>query len=281
MSIVKVIRSDRPAGFAVDSAFALALLLAAMSIAGLSSSALYARETPAWTLQAVAQDWFDLCVAVPVLGVTAILARGGSLRARLLLAGAQLFASYTLAIYCFAVHLNALFLVYCAAFGLSIYGLGLNGAQLASVMRVATWDLRGRRTIGGVLIGIAVVFAMLWLGQIAPALARGTPPKELSDTGLFTNPVHVLDLSLILPLHVIAGIAVWKRRWLGRLLAPVLLGFGALMAASIAVLVLYAESKSPSGGLPVGIAMSALATVSAVLAAWAMSDTARDHRRIA
>ena len=43
--------------------------------------------------------------------------------------------------------------------------------------------------------------------------------------GLFTNPVHVLDLSILLPALALSGVLLLRRRAAGFLLAPLLLGF--------------------------------------------------------
>ncbi len=184
-----------------------------------------------------------------------------------MLAGLELYAVYTLAIYCFAVHLNALFLVYCAAFGVSIYALI---AVAASLLRedATRWFESSvwRRTIGGVLIATGVAFGALWLAQLVPAALTGTPPRELAEAGLPTNPIHVLDLSFILPLHLIAGVTLLRRRSLGFVLAPALLAFDALMAGSIAFLQTFLEAREiTTGGVPVAIAMAMVAALSIVL----------------
>ena len=108
--------------FAVDASYAVAVLFVIVSLGGLLIPSLYAREMPDWKTQAIAQDWFDLVVASPVLAVAARWA-SRSPRGRLVLAGALLFVIYTLLIYAFAIHLNALFLVYCGALGLALFAL--------------------------------------------------------------------------------------------------------------------------------------------------------------
>lgn len=237
--------------------YVLAILLAAISIGGLALPSLYVRETASWRAQALAQDWFDLVVASPAIALTTYFASRGSRRACALLAGLDLYAVYTLAIYCFAVHFNALFLVYCATFGIALYSTSLLGPQ---VLREGSLVGQPRRAAGGFLIAVGLLFAALWLSQVAPAALRGTEPNELRETGLATNPIHVLDLAFILPLHVIAGLALVRHRSYAPALTGGLLGFGAAMASSIAFLALR------TGGLPVAIAMTIIAATSAVLA---------------
>lgn len=239
--------------------FVAAALLAVVSLGGLLGASTYARETPSWALQAIAQDWFDLAIAAPVLATSAALAVLGVRWARIVLCGALAFAVYTLAIYCFAIHLNALFLVYCAAFGVAIVGLVTTAGTLVRDRADAWFEGGPRRRPAIALIAIGAVFAALWLAQLIPAMRTGEPPRELAESGLPTNPVHVLDLSLVLPLHVIAGVALWRRRPIGLVLAPVLLAFGALMAGSIAVLLAI------SGGWSIAAIMVAIAALEAIL----------------
>ena len=108
------------AGITVPTAVALGVL-ALLSLLGLVAPGMYARESPAWAAQAFGQDWFDLLVAAPWIAVCGAGAATGSVRWRVLLAGGYAYAIYELAIYAFAVHFNALFLVYCATLGLSLF----------------------------------------------------------------------------------------------------------------------------------------------------------------
>ena len=245
----------------------LAILFAAISIGGLTLPSTYVRETANWGAQAVAQDWFDLVAASPAIVIATWFASRGSRRSQIALAGIQLYAVYTIAIYCFAVHLNALFLLYCAAFGVSLYALIPLASSLLREDASRWFDSTiPRRTASGVLIATAVAFGGLWLAQLVPAAASGTPPREIVETGLLTNPIHVLDLSFILPLHVVAGVALLGRRSIGFVLAPALLAFGVLMTGSIAFLQVVLELRGLiSGGLPIAIAMAMLAALSAIL----------------
>jgi hypothetical protein len=57
-----------------------------------------------------------------------------------------------------------------------------------------------------------VLFAALWLKEVLPAVLRGSTPGSIGEAGLLVNPVHVLDLSLLLPAMLIAGITLWRRQ---------------------------------------------------------------------
>jgi hypothetical protein len=253
--------SERRSGFVWIAGVATAVLLAVMSLGGLAWPHAYASETASWRAQAIAQDWFDLVGAAPVLAIAALRARTGSRAARLVQAGVLLYVLYTAAIYAFAVHLNPLFLIYCAALGLSAFGL-IALAPLRAELTRRWFDARvPNRLVGGLLVGVGAMFGLLWLAQLAPAVLGGPPPVGLTETGLVTNPIHVLDLSFILPLHVIAGVLLWRRHDLGYALGPVLLAFGAMMAASIG----FMTAWTAADGWPVVVAMTALTAIDLML----------------
>jgi hypothetical protein len=242
----------------------LAALVALASLGGILLPDAYARETSDWRGQALGQDWFDLVIASPWLVLCAV----GTLRGRghwhLLLAGALLFTIYTFLIYAFAIHFNALFLVYCAALGLSFYlailllqSLTPAGERLRATVRTPV------RSTGILLIAIGVLFALAWLGEIVPAIAGGRAPDSVAGAGLFTNPVHVIDLAIVLPAHVIAGVALLRRRPGGELFAPVILAFGVPMAASIAGMMVVMRLLGAPAAMPVAAVMLGLAAISA------------------
>ena len=242
--------------FALLAAWPIALLVAAISLGGLLSAA-YARETPAWAAQAIGQDWFDLLVAAPWIAVCGLAARTGSYRWRVLLAGAYAYAVYELVIYAVAIHFNALFLLYCAALGLA--GFALVGLAVELSHDIEHIDRRAAHLAGGFLVGLGIVFAMLWLAEDVPALLRGAPPPSLVETGLFTNPVHVIDLAFVLPAHVLAGVWLWRRRRSGEWLAPIVLAFGVVMAASIGSMMIVMHLSGAVAAAPVTVAMFVVA----------------------
>ncbi len=235
-------------------AFALALLVTVASLGGILLPSTYARESANWAAQGVGQDWADLLFAVPWLVVSGALARSGSRRALLLLGGGFLYTLYAFVLYAFAVHFNALFLIYCAALGLSVFGLG--GVAVVLFGEPAEPWRAGpavTRAIGVFLMAVGGLFAAAWLADIVPALVHGTVPATVAEAGTATNPVHVLDLSVVLPLHIVAGLSLARRRPLGQTLAPVILGFGVLMAASIAGLMLLMHQRGfPISWIAVG-----------------------------
>lgn len=264
-------RSER---FGIIAAWPIAALLAVLSLGGLVSSA-YARETPAWTAQAIGQDWFDLVIAAPWIAICGAGARRGSYRWRVLLAGAYAYTVYELFMYAFAVHFNALFLVYCTTLGLAGYALVAVAIGLSA--GVEPVDRRGAHLGGAFLVAVGAAFAALWLAEDVPAVLRNRPSAELAATGLFTNPVHVVDLAFVLPAHIIAGVWLWRRSLAGALFGPIVLSFGVVMAASIASMLLVMRLPGPTIAL-FGLA-AATATVLARVLRPIRADLARGWQR--
>ncbi|MGE5187211.1 MAG: hypothetical protein ACM31C_34420 [Acidobacteriota bacterium] len=253
----------RPTRFAQVAAWPIAALLAIVSLAGLVARGTYAQERPAWAAEAVGQDWFDLLIAVPCLAICGVRARAGSYRWNVLLAGAYAYVVYELAIYAFAVHFNALFFAYCATLGLASYALIASLGNLG--LRPEPVERGTARLAGGWLVALGGLFAIMWLVEDVPAVERGLRPASLEATGLVTNPVHVIDLSFVLPAHVIAGVLLWRRRAGGAVLAPVLLAFGVLMSASIGGMMLAIRLAGGAGPIPVIVAMFIVTAITAAL----------------
>src|SRR5215470_6886180 len=81
--------------FPIVAAFALAAVVAAASLADLVVPGTYARETRAWALQGIAQDWLDVAIVAPLLAGAAAAAARGSRRAHAVLGGALMYTGYT------------------------------------------------------------------------------------------------------------------------------------------------------------------------------------------
>jgi len=241
-----------------SSAF-ISILIAMTSLLGISFEGTYSRETKAWAVQAVGQDYANLLVVIILIASTYFLSRD-SLRAYLVWLGAYIYIIYVFAIYAFAVHFNFLFLIYVLILGASFFTLvgGLKAVDTVSIAAALRKNSRSRM-VSALLMFIAVMFSDLWLSEIVPFLQSNEVPPVLIELGLPTNPVHVLDLAFILPGTIIVSALLWKREALGLLLAVPLLVFMATMGAGIiAMFVLSASNGGPSvlpAGLTIGTIM--------------------------
>jgi hypothetical protein len=234
----------------IRSAVAVALLVAAASFAGIVLPSTYAAETASWAAQAIGQDWVNLLLVVPCLIVASARAARGSQRWKLILGGALVYGLYAYAIYAFAVHFNRLFLIYCAILGLSFFALAELAGELQRQDPRDWYEPRVPARLAGIFqILVGALFAALWLLEIIPALVTGEAPKSLAEVGLVTNPVHVLDLSLVLPAMIAGGIALLRHRPAGLFIVPITLSFGLLMSIALEAIfaAMYLRGLSISG----------------------------------
>ncbi len=259
--------------------YLLVPLVVIASLFGIASTRTYALETDNWAAQAVGQDWTNLLLLAPTLLASAIAVRRGSQPARLILAGALLYSAYSAALYAFAVHFNTLFLVYCAVLGISLFSLGGLVRSFVHMNAKEWFGSRGSvKVLGFTSLLTGLLFAALWLGEDISALATGTIPTSVSVGGFFTNPVHVLDLSVVLPAMVVAGIALLRRRPLGYVLAPTMATFAILMGFNLCGLSLVMHLKGVESSLELAIAMAGLALIwSVALVTFFRSRRARTH----
>jgi len=242
-----------------------AMLVLIASIAGLALKSTYARETTSYAIQAVGQDIANL-VSVAVLVMAVYFVSKGSVRALLVWMGALLTLLYAYVIYAFAAHFNSLFLVYVAILGLSFYTffsstLGLLPERLQPHFVAVT----KARVVSVYLLLVVVLFALLWLSQDIPAMVAGKAPQSVTESGLLTNPVHVLDLGLYLPAMIITALLLWRRKFLGYFFAIPLLIFSILTGIGILAIDLVTGMRGMPTSPGVDLFIAAIIVVSLVL----------------
>lgn len=251
----------------------LAVVLGVVSFFGAFVPGTYARDAASMAAQGRGQDWVDLFIVLPLLVLTLIWTKKGSRAAALLFSGTIFYILYSFVIYAMGVHFNRLFLLYCAVLGLSLYLFIL----LVDALRkeeVESWfgDKLPVRLIGGFLLGIAVLFDLLWLKDVVPAVISGSVPKTVSDYGLLVNPVHVLDLAVALPGLIVTAVLLMRRQRLGYILTPVALTFILLLAAALIGMVLRLKAEGISDDTSVAGIFTVLALISAIVL-WAFMRT--------
>lgn len=238
-----------------------ALCVLASSLAGVLTDSAYARETVAWKAQAQGQDWANLLLVVPALLISSALVARGSSTALHIWRGLLLYVIYSYLLYAFFIHFNRWFLFYVGALGLAFYGL----AASISVHTVPLpAPLPRARFAQAVLTGSALLFALMWLSQIVPAALTGGVPGGLEDVGLVVNPVHVLDLALVLPAMLIAARLLRKGRPSSHLLAPPILVFAVVMGIAIEFMFYFQAGNGVEIVMSAAIVMGLIVVLSAV-----------------
>jgi len=253
--------------------FSLAVLLATVSLAGLLRPELYSKETADWLAQSTAQDAVDFFLLLPVLMVSGLYFYRGERLAEPIWGGTLLYLLYTFIIYCFAVHFNALFLLYVAILGITAYGfLYFVRWQFRRPFITALASGRPARVIGIYFQIVAVLFYVIWLADIIPAISKGFTPPTLVAAGLITNPVHVLDLAIFLPGVFIVGRLLTRQHPLGLLCTPVLLVFFVLMDITITVIFVAQQSAGAPINVPGVVLMSLMALFSLMGLVWMLKS---------
>ncbi len=220
------------AAYVLSSVVAIASLVAA--VAGLTIKDLY-QDGSSWATAALrGGDLVTLAVAVPILIVAMVLANRGSARARLVWIGALAYTVYNFAFYVFGAAFNDMFLVHVVAFSSSIFALiiamtDLDASAIADRYRAAA----PTRAVAGLLVLVGVVFAVLWSAfsisyAVSGRISLGAAPLD----GMHT--VFAIDLSLMVPAMVLAGVLLWRRRPWGFVMGAAMSIFGAVYQLNLA-----------------------------------------------
>ena len=197
---------------------------------------LYRYDTPLIAVGYRVSDAFTLIVGIPLLLVSLWLYQRGSLRGRIMLTGALLFFFYNFGSLGIGAAYNNLFLVYILLTMFTF--LGASGLLLSfDLQTLPTFfsDRVPRRGISIFLIisGVALFCIWLFLSILPALLAGGAPPELANYTTIIT---FVLDMAIIAPLLVSAGVLLRRAEALGYLLASVLLIFIDALGLSLLVM---------------------------------------------
>jgi len=244
----------------------LAVVLAIVSYCGAFISETYQRDTASIAVQGIGQDLVNLFLIVPLLFV-ALLFIKKDIRAAFLIHGGTLFyILYSFFIYTMGVHFNYLFLLYCITLGLSLYAFIIT-IYVLSGANVLEWfnEKIPVRTTGVFLIVIAVMFYLLWLKEVLPAVLNNSVPKSVSDYKLLVNPVHVLDISIVLPGLLISAILLFKRSKFGYIFSVIALEFIVLLAIALIAMVIMLQVRGISDDSSVAGIFAVLAVIGLVL----------------
>lgn len=202
-------------------------------------------------------DLLMLVAGIPLLVVTTVLTVRGSLRGSLLLIGSLIWILYLYATLALGTAYNDFFIVYVALLSTSL---------LAFVLAVRSIDLRvlakrmrpeiPRRGPAIFMIASGIVTLVVWLiDPVAALFTDGTPTVLETNTTLVT---HALDIALIVPAALIAGVLILRREVVGYVMAISLLVMEIALAPMIVLQTIFqldagveftpAEIVGPIGG---------------------------------
>jgi hypothetical protein len=196
---------------------------------------LYKYDTPIGATGFTAADVITLFLAIPVLVISFFLYRRGSVKGGLLLIGALSYFLYNYTSMGFGAAYNNMFLAYTLIFSASLFGLML--ALLSFDLKTLPSHFGAglpRNGIGIFLIVSGIILSLIWLVlSIVPALLVSRVPPEAYYYTTFTT--GIIDIGMIAPALILAGVLIRRGAPFGYLLASTMLIFTCILGANLTV----------------------------------------------
>jgi len=195
---------------------------------------LYTWDTVSSAAQMQANDLVMLVLGLPLLAFSYWLALRGSLRGHLLMTGTLGFILYTYITMCFGAAYNPFFLVYVALFSTSLFAFifSMMSFNIESLPEHFTKNIP-HKAIAVLLFFTAAFLTLAWLGRIAPTILEDQIPALENTTSMF---IQAMDLGIIVPFSVIAGVLLLRRTAWGYLLSAVGLMKFLTMGAAVSLM---------------------------------------------
>ncbi|MGH2656545.1 MAG: hypothetical protein ACRDIZ_07600 [Actinomycetota bacterium] len=203
----------------------IAALMVVASAAGLLVEGLY--PDGEWAREALrGGDLVTLVLVAPLLIASLILSVRGSTRAQLVWIAMLGYSVYNYAYYVFGSTFNDVFLLHIALLSMSIFALAcalpsLNVAAIAARFRSRV----AARWIGGFLVIVGIAQGALWVFLVLRFAVTGRLLHDIPVDG--QHLVFALDVSLLVPTLILAGILLYRRTPFGWVLGTAVSVFGA------------------------------------------------------
>jgi hypothetical protein len=257
----------------------VSVLMGAASAAGLFVSHLY--HEAAWAREALrGGDLVTLLMTLPILIAAIVLSVRGSQRAQAVWIGVLAYAVYNYAYYAFGATFNDLFLIHIALLSTSIFALvfALPNLDITAIAirlhnpRRATW-------IGGFLAIVGMLQGALWLFVVSRNAVTGEVLHDVPVAG--QHLVLALDLSLLVPSLILAGVLLWRQTAMGYVLGAAMCVMGALYQLNLMVAGIFQANAEVAGVKafpPEGLFLTAGLIIAALLLLLG-SPTNKDKRQ--
>ncbi len=198
---------------------------------------IYKNDSVSVVAQGKASDLVTLLLAIPLLTFATMLSLKGSIRGRLLLTGTLGYFLYTYMSYCFLWNYNPLFIVYVLLMSASMFAfiLSLTSFDLEKIPNMFKEKLP-IRFLAGFQFFIALMLGLLWLGKISPSILSGAIPIGLEH--YTTLVIQAMDLGFIVPIAVISGVLLLKKKPFGYLFTSIIIIKAITMLTSISAMMI-------------------------------------------
>ena len=195
------------------------------------------------------QDMISAVVALALLAVNARLRQGWE-KGWLIWAGLIGYLIYAYGLYSFDHVMNLAYLLYLAVLSLSVFAalFFLRAFDPSALKSALPRSLR--LAVAGLFGFMVVLFGVMWLAQLFPAMSAGEP--------LPVQTILVLDLAFALPLVALTAISLWRGYPLGDFLAIPMLMKVAVLGVSVFLGTLFAWAFFDGPFMPFDLALYAL-----------------------
>jgi hypothetical protein len=223
----------------------IAVLMVVASLAGLLIDGLY--RDGSWAREAFrGGDLTTLLLAAPILSLSLILTIRGSVRAQAVWIGVLAYGAYNYAYYVFGSAFNDVFLLHIGLLTLALW---------ATTLAVASVDVRGvatafriertARWVGAFLAVVGLGLGGLWAVLAIRFALTGELMADIPADGIHL--VFAIDLALLVPALVVAGVLLWRRTTVGIVFGTVMTVMGGLYQVNLLLAGLFQANADVPG----------------------------------
>jgi hypothetical protein len=226
------------------SAF-ITILMVAASLSGLLIDGLY--RDGAWAREALrGGDLTTLALVVPILLGSLVISIRGSRRAEVVWIGALAYSVYNYAYYSFGAKFNDAFIVHVALLALSIWALVLAASDLDRREAATALGIgRSARWVGSFLALVGSILGSLWVALAVRYAITGELMANVPEDGVHL--VFAIDLALLVPALVAAGVLMWRRTEAGIVFGAAMTVMGLLYQVNLLVSGVFQTSAQVPG----------------------------------
>ncbi len=207
-------------------------------------------------------DWVSLLVVLPLFGIVLFRKRSAGLRGQFFLAALFTYTAYIYLIGVMGNAFNGLFLLWTALFSVGLFGLvfSLKNVDVDAIPEKLAKRFP-RRSVAVYILIVGLVLAAQYLTEVITAYTTAAPPTALDH--YTTLELAAVELAIMVPLHILGGLLLWRRKSWGYLISSVLAFTSAVVFIALTLsLVLF--SINFGGVDPLDLAITAAITAAAI-----------------
>jgi hypothetical protein len=162
------------------------------------------------------------------------------LRGKILLAALFTYLAYIYLIGVMGNIFNNMFLIWTALFSIGFFGLSLVLADLdMAYLSEKLASSFPRKSVSVYVIVVGLILLLQYLSEILSAYATGKPPASLDH--YTTLELAALELGIMIPLHLMSGVFLWRKKAWGYVITTLLVftSFMVFIALSLSLLLFY------------------------------------------